>query len=106
MCCASAPPRNRSDSGRPTVLRLALSAVPIGVERSCDYPTRHCHSMASDGLPAILAPEVALSWRSAKDIRGDPPPEPRDEPGKPVLTQNCVWPESRDADDRKQHFFF
>jgi hypothetical protein len=24
----------------------------------------------------------------------------------PVLTQNCVWPGSRDADDQKQHFFF
>jgi hypothetical protein len=43
------------------------------------------YSMASGGLPAALALEVALSRRSAKDPRGEPAPDPGDEPGQPAL---------------------
>jgi hypothetical protein len=31
--------------------------------------------VASDGLPIVLALEVALLWRSTKDTSGDPPPD-------------------------------
>ena len=41
-----------------------------------DCPARDDHPMASGGLPAVLALEVALSWRSAKGSGGDPPPDP------------------------------
>src|SRR5258706_11822834 len=37
------------------------------------------YSMASDGLPAVLALEVALPGRSAKGTRRDPAPDPGDE---------------------------
>src|SRR6266404_7947431 len=69
-----------ADGGRPTALRLALSAVPIGIERTWDCPARDGHPVASDGLPTVLALEVSLSWRSAEDTRGDPSVDPRDEP--------------------------
>src|SRR6267154_2838186 len=42
-------------------------------------------SMASDGLPTVLALEVALSGRSAEDTRGDPAPDPGDEPGQSAV---------------------
>ena len=48
-------------------------------------PTGNRYSMASDGLPTVLALEVALSRRSAKDPRRDPAPDPGDEPGQPAL---------------------
>src|SRR5260370_41185739 len=42
--------------------------------------------MASDGLPTVLALEVALlSGRSAEDTRGDPAPDPGDEPGQSAV---------------------
>jgi hypothetical protein len=37
------------------------------------------------GLPAVLALEVTQSWWSAKDTRGDPPPDPGDEPGQSAV---------------------
>jgi len=43
------------------------------------------YSMASNGLPTLLALEVALSRRSAKDPRRDSAPDPGDKPGKPAL---------------------
>ena len=56
---------------RPTALRLALSAVPIRVERHLNHRARDRDSVASDGLTIVLALEVALSWRSAKGSNGD-----------------------------------
>ena len=41
--------------------------------------------MASDGVSTVLALEVALSWRSAEDTRGDPAPDPGDEPGQSAV---------------------
>src|SRR4029450_6391514 len=60
---------------RPIDLGLALSPVSVGVERRHDCPTGNRYSMASEGLPTVLALEVALSRRSAKDPRRDPAPE-------------------------------
>ena len=50
-----------------------------------DCPTGDRHPVASDGLPTVLALEVALSGRSAEDTRGDPPPDPGDEPGQSAV---------------------
>jgi hypothetical protein len=74
-----------ADGGGPIALRLALSAVSVGVERRDDYPTGDRHPVASDGVPTVLALEVALSGRSAEDTWGDPAPDPRNEPGQPAL---------------------
>src|SRR5882757_5307756 len=70
---------------RPIGLCQALSPVSGGVECRHDCPTGNRYSMASDGLPTVLALEVALSRRSAKDTRRDPAPDPGDEPGQPAL---------------------
>ena len=70
-----------ADGGGPSALRLALSPVSLGVERCDDSPAGNCHPMASDGVPAVLALEVAQSGWSAKDARGDPPSDPGNEPG-------------------------
>ena len=37
------------------------------------------------GVSTVLALEVALSRRSAEDTRGDPAPDPGDEPGQPAV---------------------
>src|SRR5229473_431653 len=74
-----------ADGGGPTSLCLALSPVSVGVERCHDYPTGDHHSMASDGLPTVLAMEVALSGRPAEDTRGDPAPDPGDELGQSAV---------------------
>ena len=58
---------------------------PAVFECRHDCPTGNRYSMASDGLPTVLALEVALSRRSAKDTRRDPAPDPGDEPGQPAL---------------------
>ena len=42
-------------------------------------------SVASDGVSTVLALEVAPSRRSAEDTRGDPAPDPGDEPGQPAV---------------------
>src|SRR6266851_8329804 len=85
-CAASARTLEaKADGGGPTALCLALSPVSVGVERSHDYPTGDRYSVASDGLPTVLALEVALSWWSAKDTSGDPPPDPGHQPGEPAL---------------------
>jgi hypothetical protein len=67
------------------VFCLALSPFPVGVEHRHDCPTGNRYSMASDRLPTVLALEVALSRRSAKDTRRDSAPDPGDEPGHPAL---------------------
>src|SRR5713226_2441198 len=70
-CAASAPTlETEADGGGPTALRLALSAVSVGVERCDDCPTGDRHPVASNGLPAVLALEVAQSGRAAEDTRG------------------------------------
>jgi hypothetical protein len=51
-----------------------LSPVSEDVECDHDFPTGDRQSVASDGLPTVLALEVTLSWRSAENTRGDPPP--------------------------------
>src|SRR5713226_6300148 len=85
-CAASARAfEAEADAGGPTALRLALSPVPVGVGRYHHCPARNGHPVASDGLSTVLALEVALSWRSAEDTRGDPPPDPGDEPGEPAV---------------------
>ena len=48
---------------------LALSLVSVSVERDQDYSAGDRHSVASGGLPAVLALEVTLSWRSAENTR-------------------------------------
>src|SRR5918995_7532735 len=53
---------------------------PHGVERRHDCSTGNRYSMASDGLPTVLALEVALSRRSAQATPRDPAPDPGDEP--------------------------
>jgi hypothetical protein len=58
---------------------------PSVLEHRHDCPTGNCYSMASDGLPTVLALEVALSRRSAKDPRRDPAPDPGDEPRQPAV---------------------
>src|SRR6266404_1348502 len=70
---------------RPIGLCLALSPFSVGVERRHDCPTGNRYSMASDGLPTVLALEVALSRRSSKDPRRDSAPDPGDEPGQPAV---------------------
>jgi hypothetical protein len=55
---------------------MALPSVPIRIERHLSDRAGDRHSVASDGLPTVLALEVMLSWRSAKDTSGDPPPDP------------------------------
>jgi len=72
-------------SKRPTALRLALSAVSVGVERGQNYPTGHRRPVASVGFSTVLALEVALSGRSADDTPGNPQPDPRDEPGQSAV---------------------
>src|SRR5260370_34369370 len=69
-----------TDGRRPSDLRLALPSVSICVERHLSDRARDRHSVASDGLPTVLALEVARSWRSGKDTRADPRPDPTDEP--------------------------
>src|SRR6267154_4054232 len=79
-CAASARTLEaEADGGGPTALRLALSAVSVGVERRDDCPTGDGYPVASDGVPTVLALEVSHSGRSAEDTRGDPPPDPGDE---------------------------
>ena len=51
---------SKADGGGPTALRLALSAVSVGVERYDDHPTGDRHAVAPDGLSVALALEVAL----------------------------------------------
>ena len=41
--------------------------------------------MVSDGVPAVLALEVARPWRWAKSSDGDPAPDPGDELGQPAV---------------------
>src|SRR5260370_9604663 len=85
-CAASARTLDaEADGGGPIALRLALSPVSVGVERVDDCPTRDRHPVASDGLPPVLALEVAYSGRSAEDTRGDPPPVTGAEPGEPAV---------------------
>src|SRR6266436_235461 len=85
-CAASARTLEaEADGGGPTALRLALSAVSVGVERRDDCPTGDGYPVASDGVPTVLALEVSQSGRSAEDTRGDPPPDPGDEPGKSAV---------------------
>jgi transposase InsO family protein len=50
-----------ADGGGPTALRLALSAVSVGVERRDDCPTGDGYPVASDGVPPVLALDVAHS---------------------------------------------
>src|SRR5260370_15373558 len=69
-CAASAPTlETEADGGGPTALRLALSAVSVGVERCDDCPTADRHPVASDGVPTVLSLGVAQSRRSAKHTR-------------------------------------
>src|SRR6267154_972109 len=85
-CAASARTLEaEADGGGPIALRLALSPVSVGVERVDDCPTRDRHPVASDGVPPVLALEVAHLGRSAEDTRGDPPPYPGDEPGQSAV---------------------
>ena len=70
---------------RSTTFRLALPPVSVGVERCHDYPAGDDRPVASDGVSTVLALEVALSRRSAEDTRGDPAPDPGDEPGQPAV---------------------
>jgi hypothetical protein len=65
-----------ADGCRPTAHCLALSPVSVGFERRHDCPAADRHPVASDGLSTVLALEVSLSGRSAKDLRGDSPPDP------------------------------
>src|SRR5260370_965936 len=58
-------------SSRPTALRLALSPVPVGVERHRRCSAGDDHSVASDGVPVVLALEVALLGWAAKSSGGD-----------------------------------
>ena len=74
-----------ADGGGPSALRLALSPVSLGVERCDDCPAGDRHPMASDGVPAVLAVEVALSGWAAKSSVGDPAADPGDEPGQPAV---------------------
>jgi hypothetical protein len=55
-----------TDGRRSIDLRLALSSGPIRVERGLSDRAADRHSLASNGLPTVLALEVALSWRSAR----------------------------------------
>src|SRR5258707_12442278 len=74
-CAASARALEaEADGGGPTALRLALSPVSLRVERCDDCPTGDRHPVASDGVPTVLALEVAQSRRSAKGTRGGPAP--------------------------------
>src|SRR4030095_10924477 len=66
------PSKPEVGSNRSTALRLALSPVPIGVERHRRCSAGDDHPVASDGAPVVLALEVARSgggqkfrWRSA-----------------------------------------
>src|SRR5205809_919859 len=72
-------------SSRPTALRLALSPVSVGVERSHHYPARRYHPVASPRLLPLLAMEVALSRRSAKGSNGDSAADPGHELGQLVV---------------------
>ena len=57
------PWKPEADGGRPTALRVVLSPVSVGVERSDNCPTGDRYSMASKGLSTVPALEVALSGR-------------------------------------------
>jgi hypothetical protein len=99
-----------TDGRRSIDLRLALSSGPIRIERGLSDRAADRHSVASNGLPTVLALEVALSWRSAKDTSGDPPPDPRHEPGQSALGRPArPWrtaearDRSRSVDDRQIH---
>src|SRR5882757_7357486 len=85
-CAASARTLEaEADGGGPTALRLALSAVSVGVERRDDCPTGDGYPVASDGVPTVLALEVAQSGRSAQGSNGDPSTDPGDEPSQPAV---------------------
>jgi transposase InsO family protein len=99
-----------TDGRRPSDLRMALPSLPISLERHLSDRARDPASVSSDGLPTVLAQEVALSWRSAKHTSGDPPPDQRHEPGE--LALECAahprrTPEaryrSRSVDGRQVH---
>jgi len=47
----------------------------------------------SGGLPTVLALEVALFGRSAKDIRRDPAPDPGVESGQPAVRRARIYGE-------------
>jgi transposase InsO family protein len=48
--------------------------------------------VASDGLPAVLALEIALSGWATKGSGGDPPPDPGDEPGQSAVGRTAhTW---------------
>jgi hypothetical protein len=72
-------------SGRPTALRLAVSAVSVDIECYHDHPARDCRALAPVGLSAVLALEITLPWRSAKGSSRDPAADPGDEPGQPAV---------------------
>jgi hypothetical protein len=57
-----APSKPKPDGRRSIDLRLALPFVPIRVERTLSGRTGDRRSVASDGLPIVLALEVALLW--------------------------------------------
>src|SRR5260370_32539790 len=66
-CAASAPTlETEADGGGPTALRLALSAVFLGVERCDDYPTRVRHPEASYQLPTVFELEIGHSVQAAQ----------------------------------------
>jgi hypothetical protein len=70
-CAASARTHEAvADGGGPLALRLALSAVSVGVERCHDCPTGDGHPVASDGVPPVLALEVALSELVGRGYQG------------------------------------
>jgi hypothetical protein len=57
-CAASARTLEAEvDGGGPTVLRLTISAVSVGVERCDDCPTGDGHPVASDGVPTVVPTE-------------------------------------------------
>ena len=58
---------------------------PSVLNAIADCPARDDHPVASDGLSAVLALEVALSGWAAKNSGGDPPADPGDEPGQPAV---------------------
>ncbi len=69
-------PKRVALSGRSPDLRFDLSAVPERCRRRHHHSPGHDHSMASLGLPCLLALAITATLGQAEDIVGASPSHP------------------------------
>ena len=69
-------------------VRLALSALSGRSSRRDHHQARDHHRLAPTGISSLLALEVTVQGWSTASLRGDPRPDPRDEPSQ--LFMGCA----------------